>query len=117
MTGSKSILESRIPEIVAELPAKLDAVAEAGAELISATAQEKVQVSPGDGPHLRDRIHTEKVKTGTHAVIAGDGETWYGMLLEHGTSHSAPHPFLVPALEEDKPEVVALAEAAVRTLA
>lgn len=111
--ASKTVLQSRIPAIVAELAPALDQVAEAGAELISASAKEKVDIDTGT---LRDAIHTEKVKQGTHAVVAGDRVAFYGHLLEHGTTHSGPHPFLVPALEEDKPEVVALAEAAVKAV-
>lgn len=110
---NEAILKSRIPMIVAELPTVLDHVAEAGAELISATAKEKVEVSTGA---LRDAIHTEEIKKGTHAVVAGDEEAFYGHLLENGTTHSAPHPFLLPALEEDRPEVFALAEAAVKAV-
>jgi HK97 gp10 family phage protein len=110
------ILKSRIPEIAAELAAKMDGVAAAGAELIAADAREKVHVGPGDGPHLKDHIHTEKVKQGTHAVVAGDKDAFWGHMLESGTTHSAPYPFLVPSLEEDRPEVYSLAEAAARTL-
>lgn len=108
---NKAVLTTRIPEIVAELPVKLDEVAEAGANLIEATAKDKVDVDTG---RLRDAIHVEKVEEGTYAVVAGDREAFYGHMLEHGTSHSAPHPFLIPALEEDRPEVFALAAAAIR---
>jgi HK97 gp10 family phage protein len=112
-------LKSRLPEIVAELPARLDGVAKAGAELVCASAKERAPYdahkSPGD-PHLRDALHVEKVKVGTYAVVAGDSDVFWGHLVENGTTHSAAEPFLIPALEEDKPEVVSLAEAAARTI-
>lgn len=111
--ASKAVLESRIPEIVVDIGMKLDGVAEAGANLIESSAKEKVDVDTG---LLRDRIHTEKEGKGKYAVVAGDEEAFYGHLLEDGTTHSAPHPFLIPALEEDKPEVLALAAAALRAV-
>lgn len=111
MSESYAVLESRIPEIIAGLPLKLDGVAEAGADLVVGDAKEKVDVDTG---RLKDRIHKEKIKKGTWAAVAGDEEAFYGHMLEHGTTHSPPHPFLIPAMEEDRPEVIALAEAAVR---
>ena len=30
-------------------------------------------------------------------------------MVEHGTSHSPPHPFLVPALEEEREQVQVIA--------
>ncbi len=109
--SSKAVLTSRIPEITAEVAVKLDEVAEAGAKLIEASAKDNVEVDSG---LLRDRIHVEKEGTGKYAVVAGDREAFYGHLLEDGTTHSAPHPFLIPALEEDKPEILALGAAALK---
>lgn len=94
-------LKSRIPEIAKALePAIHEAVKEA-ADTIRDAAKERVPVRTG---RLRRAIHTEEAPEGAY-VIAGDSQAWYGHLVEHGTSHSPPHPFLVPAFEENRREI------------
>lgn len=85
----------------------------AGAELIAEAAKERVPVDESAQTHLRDAIHVKETEDGV-LVVAGDKTHWYGHLVEHGTSHSAPHPFLIPALEQEQGRVVGLISEAIR---
>jgi HK97 gp10 family phage protein len=105
-------LKSRIPEIAAEMEARLEATLEAAGELIVKGAKERVPVESG---RLRDAIHVETTAKGV-SVVAGSTEAFYGHMVENGTTHSAPHPFLVPAAEAAKDEIAAEATAALREL-
>jgi hypothetical protein len=49
-------------------------------------------------------------------VVAGDDDVFYGHMVEHGTTHSAPHPFRVPAAEEARDPVRNLFVASLRNL-
>jgi HK97 gp10 family phage protein len=106
------MLKSRIPQIIIEIALVADEIEEDGAELVTADAKARVPVRSGT---LRDKIHAEKETEGTY-VVAGDDDVWYGHLVEHGTSHSAPRPFLVPALEENRGEIVNRGAARLRRL-
>jgi HK97 gp10 family phage protein len=106
------MLRSRLPEIAAAIPQVMDEVEEAGAEMVARDAKARVHVRSGD---LREAIHTDKQDEGTY-VVAGNTEVFYGHMEELGTSHSAPHPFLVPALEENIEPIVRLAAVALRRL-
>ena len=105
-------LKSRIPAIAAELEPHVRTALEVGGEYVSARAKERVAYGNRD-PHLRDAIHTSSEPEGVY-VIAGDSETFYGHMVEHGTSHSAPQPFLVPALEESKKAVLGMVQTALK---
>jgi HK97 gp10 family phage protein len=107
------VLRSRLPRIAAELPLKADAVTEVAAGLIADRAKDRVPVASGK---LRDAIHTERVGNGEHAVVAGNTEAFYGHIVEYGSVNVPPHPFLIPAAEESRKEIEALAVAAGRTL-
>ena len=110
------MVKSRIPEIVLELALKLDAVGEATAESIADGARARVPVGAPDG-HLKDAIRVKEGQgVGEFQVLAGDGDTFYGHIVEHGSVHSAPRPFLVPAAEEARAKINTLARAALRTL-
>lgn len=106
--------KSRIPKIAAELGPTLDAVAKAGAERVEQGAKSRVPVATGK---LRNAIHTEREGVGEYAVIAGDGDVFYGHIVEHGGAHTAARPFLIPAAEEARAEYVAAAKAALRRIA
>ena len=106
------MFQSRIPKIKAELAGRLEAATAAGAHLIADRAKQRVPVNTG---RLRDAIHVE-ADDGGFAVIAGDTEAFYGHIIEHGGARSAAHPFLIPAAEESKDEVVKLVAAALRGL-
>lgn len=106
-------LKSRFPTIIAELRPKVSSSIKFGAELIAEDAQERVHRDTEDLYHA---IHTERTGPAEYAVIAGDDQVFYGHLEEFGTSHSPPHPFLVPAVEAQEENVVALVAAALKGL-
>lgn len=105
-------LKSRIPAIVAELPARMEGVTSEGADLVAERARVRVPDAPPYGEGLVTAIHVERRGPARHEVVAGDNDHWYGHLVEHGTTHSAPHPFLVPSLEESRADVLKLGQAA-----
>lgn len=94
-------LESRLPEIIAELLPAIEAAERAGAEVIAQAAKARVPVDSG---RLRNAIHVETGPDGAY-VVAGDREAFYGHIVEHGGVNHSPHPFLVPALEENRSPV------------
>lgn len=104
--------KSDFPEIIAAIPVRLNAGLRAGAERVETAAKSRVTVSSGG---LRNAIHVEDIEDG-YAVIAGDDDVFYGHLVEHGTSHTAPRPFLVPALEESAEEIAGFVAAALKGL-
>jgi HK97 gp10 family phage protein len=106
------VLKSRLPEIAAELVAKANAIPGAGAELVVAHAKDRVPVDTG---RLRDAIHVEESEGG-HMVVAGDKQAFYGHIVEHGSRNTPPHPFLIPAAEESRKEIEALALKAGKSL-
>lgn len=60
------------------------------------SAQLRVHVITG---RLKASIVSEKVGYGKHRVVVG---MYYGVYEEYGTRHRPPHPYLRPALEENK---------------
>jgi len=98
-SGSK--LESRLPDVMAELRPKVSAAVKKGAQHVSDEAERTVPIGPPD-VHLRDHFHVKRLGPAEYEVAAGDGETWYAHMVEFGTSHSAPRPFLIPALEANR---------------
>lgn len=100
------MLKSRIPQIAAQLAVTMDGVARAGAEVIENGAKVRVHVRSGA---LRHAIHVERQGRGKYAVLAGDSEAFYGHMEEFGTAHSPPHPFLVPATEDARDDVIGFA--------
>ena len=109
-------LKSRFPMIAAELAPRVSAAVKAGAESISETAKTKVADPPPVGEGLREAIHVENSGPASYSVIAGNSDVFYGHMVEHGTSHSAPKPFLIPAMEERKDDAAALVTAVLRGL-
>lgn len=107
--------ESRFPAIVAELAVKLDAVGKLAAEAIAVGARANVPLGPPT-VHLKDHITVEHEGVGEYRVLAGDKETFYGHIVEHGSVHSAPHPFLMPAAEATVPEIDRIAKIALADL-
>ena len=103
-------LQSRLPEIIAALDPAVHAATIAGGEMVAEDAKRRVPVVTGD---LRDAIHVETTPEGA-AVIAGDNKVFWGNFVEHGTSHSAPHPFLIPALEDNRQSIEQVVADAIR---
>jgi HK97 gp10 family phage protein len=106
-------LKSRLPMITAQLRPRVSAAVKEAAETIAVGAKERVHVDSGD---LRDSIHVERTGAAEYSVIAGDENVFYGHLEEFGTSHSPPHPFLVPAAEAGRSVAAGLVTAALRGL-
>lgn len=104
--------KSRLPEITAKLAVEMREAEVAAAQLIAQRAKARVPVDTG---RLRDAIHVEHDDNGA-AVIAGDAEAFYGHIVEHGGARQAAHPFLTPAVEESREEIVVLATALLRSL-
>lgn len=96
------MLRSRLPEISVEIHVIVQEALEQGAEEVVLQAKQQVPVNTG---RLRDAIHTDTEPEGVY-VVAGDDEAWYGHLVEHGTAKTPPRPFLVPALDERRSEVI-----------
>jgi HK97 gp10 family phage protein len=104
------MLKSRLPAIAAELHGLIEAALVPGAQIVAEQAKQRVPVESGD---LRDAIHVDTQPEGVY-VIAGNRNVFYGHMVEHGTSHSPPEPFLVPALEANQKTVVELAKQALK---
>jgi HK97 gp10 family phage protein len=105
--------KSRLREISAALPIRLDAVARKAADDVADGARENVAVRTGD---LRNAIHVEHRGVGEYAVVAGDDKAWYGLLVEHGTRHNPPRPFLHPAAENARAGIQAWGVATLKGL-
>lgn len=105
------IFKNRLPQIMLELPAAVDTAVAAAAQLVEQRAKGRVPVASGK---LRDAIHTDRQGVAEYEVVGGSGDAWYGHLVEFGTSHNPPRPFLVPSLEESRDETLALVAAAIR---
>jgi HK97 gp10 family phage protein len=99
---------NRFPQIILELDPRVETALDLGRHAIALDAQSRVHVDSGD---LRDSIHVD----GDH-VVAGNQTAFYGALEEFGTTHSPAHPFLVPAAEAKREEIVGLVTAALRGL-
>jgi HK97 gp10 family phage protein len=101
---------SKIPLIARELEPAITAALNAGAHLVEAGAKERVPVESG---RLREAIHVEREKDDFY-VVAGDTDAFYGHIVEHGGARLPPRPFLIPSLEENTAQIVALTTAAIR---
>lgn len=106
-------LHSRFPQIAAELPVRVGTALEPAAEAIQEAAKQRVPVATG---RLRDAIHVRKDNVLAYSVVGGDDEAFYGHMVEHGTSKNAPHPFLVPAAEEQRDHVEHLVTVVLQSL-
>lgn len=106
-------VKSRLPAVANALKPRVDHAVKATAERVAADAKDRAPVNTGA---LRDAIHVQRTGDSEYAVIAGDNDVFYGHMVEHGTSHTAPRPFLIPALEAARSEIVQAARAAVRSL-
>lgn len=110
-------LKSRLPEIAAELRPRVSAAIKEGAQAVATDAQDRVPVGPPD-VHLRDNFHVTRLGPAEYEVSVGDraGGPFYAHMVEHGTSHAAPRPFLIPALEANRSNVEQLVRASLVSL-
>jgi HK97 gp10 family phage protein len=107
------MLKSRIPRITAEMLPVVEAAIRAGAETIETAAKGRVPVDTG---RLRDSITVVRDGELDFMVRAGNTDVFYGHIVEHGGAHTSPHPFLVPALEASRAEVIATVAAALKRI-
>ena len=106
---------SRIPKVAASLAPKIDVALVEGARMVAEDAKRRLAPHRLSG-ELEREVHVDERQRDGIYVIAGDPSdpsfAFYGHMVEYGTSRSAPHPFLVPALEENHAAIVSLAKAA-----
>ena len=112
-----ALTRNRFPHIIHELSrsrtSKLSGALRAGAEIIEQGAKARVPVDQGD---LRNAIHVEQDGPFRVRVVAGDSHAFYGHMVEHGTVRTPPRPFLVPATEAAKGQVLGLVKASLKRL-
>lgn len=106
------MLKSRLPRIALEMDHRVTAALRVASELIEAEASSRAPVASGD---LRAAIHTEQDGDDIR-VIAGDDRVFYGHFVEFGTSRTPARPFLIPALESRRGDVLQAAAQALRGL-
>jgi HK97 gp10 family phage protein len=105
--------KSRLPQIAAELGARMDALTRTTAEIVEQRAKDRVPVATGK---LKNAIHVEREGVGEHMVIAGDTEVFYGHIVEHGGSNTPAQPFMTPAVEQTRAELRAIGARALKGL-
>lgn len=110
-------LKSRLDGIALELQPKVSAAAKAGAEIVAEAAAANL-IAGGHvlSEDLANEVHVERAGPGEYAVVAGGDDAFYGHMVEGGTDHSPPYPFLMPALEENQDTVVFLVQGALEGL-
>ena len=96
-------LDSRLGEIARKVGPTAVRALRPHMDAIALGAKARVPVETGA---LQRAIHVDSEPNG-YSVVAGDRDVFYGHLVEHGTRHSPPHPFLVPAFEAEKPPLLA----------
>ena len=110
-------LVNRFPQIIATLPRRVDEALDQGARLIEFEAKQRVPVDQGD---LRANIDTfdegDLPVRSQYRVQAGNRRVFYGHMVEFGTTDTAPQPFLIPAFEQELPEIAGMVLGALRTL-
>lgn len=114
-----AILRSRLPAIIGSLAVVVDDAVIKGAHLVQADAERRLAPHRRTG-ELEQQVHVDDQKREGVYVVAGEPTdpsfAFWGHMLEHGTSHSPPYPFLVPALEENEERIKGMVIAAVRSV-
>lgn len=113
-------LDSRIPEIMVELPVLVQEAITAGSEVIAADAATNAPVYSGDIPAtpghepgtLRDSIGVRPFKGDAAQIVA----VWWWFFVELGTVSQPPQPFMLPAAERGIPALEEAVRVALRTL-
>lgn len=112
------LTKNEFPRIIARLTPQVDAAVGMGAGLIANEAGRRAPVGDPD-VHLSESIKAKRTGLAEWRVVVGGrgkGEVFYGHMVEFGTVHSSAQPFLVPAVEDKKVEVLGLVNAALRRL-
>lgn len=127
LTPKGAQLKSRLAEIAAEL---VPIAKEGTKEIADSIAEGARERAPFETGALKEAIHVEfeggghlgedLEAVGDWSVVAGDTrgdkEVFYGHIVEHGSVHAAPHPFLVPAAEAEIPSIWAKMAARLKNL-
>lgn len=108
-------LRSRFSGIETAIARRLSTEVRKTARLIAVDAAERIEPGP-DPIHLSEAIHVERDAPAAYRVVAGDGDAFYGHILEHGSVKMAPRPFLIPAMDAQTDDAVRRARAALRGL-
>ncbi len=106
-------LESRLPEIVAELRPRVSAAVKAGAEAIASEAKARVPVLTGA---LRDSIEVRRHSATTYRVVGAQSGTFWGSFVEYGTEYMEAKPYLLPSAEDQEEAIAAGVAAVLETL-
>jgi HK97 gp10 family phage protein len=93
--GGVMAVRSRIDAIRSQLDEQIDPGLRRVAEEIADEARSRVPVNTG---RLKAAIHVEDNDDG-YRVVFGDGDAWYGHIVEGGGAHTPARPFAVPAVE------------------
>jgi HK97 gp10 family phage protein len=107
------MLRSRLDRIARSLDEEIDPAMRHVAERVAQGAQARVPVDSGA---LRNAIHVERQDEGAYRVVAGDGDVFYGHIVEHGSVRVPPRPFLLPAAESVRDNIDELVRAALKDL-
>lgn len=82
----------------------------AAAEPVAEDMRKLVNVSTVEHKHIRDNIEVSRVKTkrGIKYVEVGPGKktNWRAKFLEYGTSKMSAKPFMAPAYERNKRNII-----------
>lgn len=113
--------KSRLPEIMAKLPAITHETAVRGAEKIRDRAEEKARMQYDKGAAHTPREESDpsrpfNIEAGSLNEGGAVFADWYYHFGEFGTSRQPARPFLIPALEEIFPEIWGEAGAAIKEL-
>lgn len=87
-------LESRLPEIINEVP---DRARELALALCKETAAIAKTSAPVESGRLKESLDARLLERGEDAAVTAE---WYWFFVEFGTEHSAARPFLYPAFEQ-----------------
>lgn len=93
-------IDSRIPRIVRNLPDEVDDALRRGAEAIESGAKSRAPVDSGD---LRDSIKADRLGVGEYEVAS---DAFYAHMVEFGTTKAGAQPFLLPAAEAERDNIV-----------
>jgi HK97 gp10 family phage protein len=109
-------LTSRFPQIAASLQPRVTAALREAADEVADEARGRVVVASGD---LRDSIHVDQDGDDVY-VVAGNDDVYYGHLVEFGSTPGGTpmpaRPFLIPALEAKRDDIVRSVKTVLRTL-
>lgn len=93
-------LTSRFPEIIGTLPRKISADLKEGAEQVLENSTERINTITGE----TEESGSVKGGAGEYRV---EYEAYWAHWVEFGRKNAPPYPFLLPALEEEAPEILA----------